>query len=150
MRALIQRVSKANVFIENNLKSSINKGLLVFVGIGNDDSDEDIKWLADKICKLRIFSDENGKMNLSVKDIGAEMLVVSQFTLFAQTKGSNRPSFIEAAKPDFAIPVYEKFISALEINLAKTIATGTFGADMKIELLNDGPVTIWIDTKNKE
>ncbi len=150
MRALIQRVSKANVFIENNLKSSINKGLLVFVGIGNDDNEEDVKWLADKICKLRIFSDENGKMNLSVKDIGAEMLVVSQFTLFAQTKGSNRPSFIEAAKPDFAIPIYEKFISALEINLGKTIATGTFGADMKIELVNDGPVTIWLDTKNKE
>ena len=150
MRTIIQRVSKASVTIDESLKANIGKGLLVLIGIEDADDDDDLNWMANKICNLRIFNDADGKMNLSIKDIGAEILVVSQFTLFAQTKGSNRPSFIAAAKPDFAIPIYEKFISELENNLSKTIATGTFGADMKIELINDGPVTIWIDTKNKE
>ena len=150
MRAVIQRVSKASVTIDNVLKSSIGKGLLVFVGIEDADNDEDLNWLVNKICNLRIFNDADCKMNLSVKDISGEMLLVSQFTLFAQTKGNNRPSYIKASKPIIAVPMYEKMIVALETILAKPITTGTFGADMKIELVNDGPVTIWMDTKNKE
>ena len=150
MRAVIQRVSKASVTIDNTLKSSIGKGLLVLVGIEDADNEDDLNWLANKICNLRIFNDADGKMNLSLKDMCGEILLVSQFTLFAQTKGNNRPSYINAAKPIIAIPLYEKMIAALENILAKPIATGTFGADMKIELINDGPVTIWMDTKNKE
>jgi D-aminoacyl-tRNA deacylase len=150
MRAVIQRVKKSSVSIEQKIKSSIGPGLLILLGIEDADTDEDLKWLANKIINLRIFNDENGKMNLSVKDLNEELMLISQFTLFAQTKGNNRPSFIRAAKPDFAKPMYEKMILELEKLSGKTIATGEFGADMRIELLNDGPVTIIIDTKNKE
>ena len=150
MRILIQRVSSAKVTIEEKIKSSIGKGLLVLVGIEEADTAEDILWLSQKIIQLRIFPDENGVMNLSVKDAGGEILVVSQFTLHAATKKGNRPSYIRAAKPEIAIPLYEKFVHQLEIDLGKNISTGIFGADMKVELVNDGPVTIWIDSKNKE
>ena len=150
MKAVIQRVSKASVIIDGKIKSSISSGLLILVGIEDADSLEDIAWLSAKICNLRIFDDPNQQMNLSVKDIGAEVLVISQFTLMASTKKGNRPSYIKAARPEIAIPLYEKFVVQLEQDLGKTIATGEFGADMKVELLNDGPVTILIDTKNKE
>ena len=150
MRAVIQRVAKASVTIDETLKANISKGLLVLIGIEDSDKEDDLNWLSNKICNLRIFDDADGKMNLNVKDVGGEILLVSQFTLFAKTKGNNRPSYIKASKPTFAIPMYEKMIVALENILAKPIATGTFGADMKIELINDGPVTIWMDTKNKE
>ncbi|MBL0047321.1 MAG: D-tyrosyl-tRNA(Tyr) deacylase [Bacteroidetes bacterium] len=150
MKAVIQRVSKASVSIDGKIKSFIASGILILVGIEDADSMEDITWLCAKICNLRIFDDSNQQMNLSVKDIGGEALVISQFTLMASTKKGNRPSYIKAARPEIAIPLYEKFIAQLEQDLGKSIATGEFGADMKVELLNDGPVTILMDTKNKE
>ena len=150
MRVLIQRVSEASVTIEGVLKSKINQGLLVLVGIEDADNQEDINWLCGKISNLRVFSDEQGLMNLSIMDIKGELLVVSQFTLFANTKKGNRPSYIRSAKPDFAIPLYENFIKTLSFATQKEVQTGEFGADMKVTLLNDGPVTIWIDSKQKE
>jgi D-tyrosyl-tRNA(Tyr) deacylase len=150
MRVIIQRVLKASVTIDNRVKSSIKNGLLVLVGIEDADTDEDIKWLANKIVNLRIFDDENKVPNISVKDIGGDILVVSQFTLQASTKKGNRPSYIKASKAEIAIPLYEKFMLQLESDFNKEIFTGEFGADMKVELINDGPVTIWIDTKNRE
>ena len=150
MRALIQRVAKSSVTIERNVKSSIGKGLLVLVGIEEADTNEDIQWLSQKIINLRIFADAKGIMNLSVKEIDGEILVISQFTLHAATKKGNRPSYIKAAKPDVAIPLYESFVRQLETDLGKKVGTGEFGADMKVELINDGPVTIWMDSKNKE
>lgn len=150
MRVVIQRVSKASVTINEKLKSSINSGLLILLGIEEADTQEDIEWLSSKIINLRVFNDENGVMNISAKDSDAEILLVSQFTLHASTKKGNRPSYIKAAKPDIAIPLYEKFILQLQNDLNKPIETGEFGADMKVELTNDGPVTIIIDSKNKE
>jgi D-aminoacyl-tRNA deacylase len=150
MRAVIQRVSHASVEIEGKIKSQINKGLLVLVGIEDADTKEDIEWLSMKMANLRIFDDENGVMNISLKDLNADILLVSQFTLHASTKKGNRPSYIRASKPDIAIPMYEKMIAQLENDLGKRIYTGEFGADMKVSLLNDGPVTIVIDTKNRE
>ena len=150
MIAIIQRVSQASVSISKQLYSEIGHGLLILLGVGHDDTMEDIQWLVPKIAGLRIFSDSEGKMNFSLKDINGEALVVSQFTLLASTKKGNRPSFIDAARPEFAIPMYESFISAFEKELGKTIKTGQFGADMQISLVNDGPVTITIDTKNKK
>lgn len=150
MRAVIQRVTRAGVTIEQKIHSSIQSGLLVFIGVEEADSPEDIEWLSQKIVALRIFSDAEGKMNLSVKDVNGDILIVSQFTLHASTKKGNRPSYIRAAKPEIAIPLYEKFIRQVELDLGKKVQTGIFGADMKVELLNDGPVTIVIDTKNKE
>lgn len=150
MRVIIQRVLKASVTIDNSVKSAIKNGLLVLVGIEDADIDEDIKWLANKIVNLRIFDDENKIPNISVKDIGGDILIVSQFTLQASTKKGNRPSYIKASKAEIAIPLYEKFITQLERDFNKKIFTGEFGADMKVELINDGPITIWIDTKNKE
>ncbi|GJQ06890.1 D-aminoacyl-tRNA deacylase [Capnocytophaga cynodegmi] len=150
MRIVIQRVLEASVVIENEIASKIDKGLLILVGIEEADTDEDVKWLSSKVVNLRIFDDENGVMNLSVKDIDGEIIVVSQFTLHASTKKGNRPSYIKAAKPDISIPLYEKFVSQLQNDLGKEIGTGEFGADMKVSLCNDGPVTIIIDTKNKE
>lgn len=150
MKAVIQRVSKASVTIDNKEKSAIKLGLLVFIGIEDADSDEDIKWLSNKIVNLRIFDDENKIPNLSVKDVNGDILMVSQFTLHASTKKGNRPSYLKASKAEVAIPVYESMIAQLKTDLGKEIFTGEFGADMKVELLNDGPVTILIDTKNKE
>ncbi len=150
MRVLIQRVSKASVTIEEKIKSSVGKGLLVLVGVEDADTNEDVQWLSQKIINLRIFADREGVMNLSVKDIDGEILVISQFTLHAATKKGNRPSYIKAAKPDVAIPLYEGFVKQLEIDLGKKIGTGEFGADMQVELINDGPVTIWMDSKMKE
>ena len=150
MREVIQRVNHASVTIDGKIKSAIQQGLLVFVGIEDADTNEDIAWLSNKIVQLRIFDDENKIPNISVKDIDGDILLVSQFTLHAATKKGNRPSYIKASKPDVAIPLYEKMIAQLEIDLSKKIFTGVFGADMKVELLNDGPVTIIIDTKNKE
>jgi D-tyrosyl-tRNA(Tyr) deacylase len=150
MRAVIQRVTRAGVTIDGRLHSSIGKGLLVLLGIEDSDSAEDIEWLSGKIVNLRIFDDENEVMNISVKETGGDILLVSQFTLHASTKKGNRPSYIRASKPDIAVPVYEKMISRLEQDLGKKISTGVFGADMKVELLNEGPVTIVIDTKMKE
>ena len=150
MRVVIQRVQQAAVTIENKIKASIEKGLLVFAGIEDTDTNEDIEWLSNKIVNLRIFNDENKVPNISVKDIDGDLLLVSQFTLHASTKKGNRPSYIKASKPDFAIPLYERMIAQLEKDLDKKIFTGEFGADMKVSLLNDGPVTIIIDTKNKE
>lgn len=150
MRAVIQRVSKASVSIEGKIKSSINNGLLVFLGIEDADTNEDIEWLSGKISNLRIFNDQNCVMNLSVKEINADVLVVSQFTLHASTKKGNRPSYIRASKPEIAIPLYEKFIIQMENDMGRKIFTGEFGADMKVELVNDGPVTLIIDTKSKE
>jgi D-aminoacyl-tRNA deacylase len=149
MIAVIQRTSQASVTIDGKIKSQINKGLLILIGIEEADTNEDIDWLSNKIVSLRIFNDSEGVMNLSVKDDGGDIILVSQFTLQASTKKGNRPSYLKAAKPDIAIPIYEKMISALEIALGKPIQTGEFGADMKISLVNDGPVTIIIDTKNK-
>jgi len=149
MIAVVQRVSAASVTIENTVKSSIAFGLLVLLGIEEADNQEDIDWLASKIVNLRIFNDTDGVMNVSVKDSGGDIIVVSQFTLHASTKKGNRPSYIKAAKPDTAIPLYETFIKSVEINLGKSIQTGEFGADMKVSMVNDGPVTIIIDTKNK-
>ncbi len=150
MRAVIQRVSEASVKIEGILKGKINSGLLVLLGIEELDNAEDIEWLSGKICRLRIFSDENGVMNLSVQEVNGEVLLISQFTLHASTKKGNRPSYIKAARPEVAIPLYEAFIKQLEKKLGKPIQTGEFGADMKVSLINDGPVTIIIDSKNKE
>ncbi len=149
MIAVIQRVSEASVTIDSQVKSKINKGLLILIGIEEADGQEDIEWLSNKIVNLRIFNDAEAVMNVSVKDDGGDIILVSQFTLQASTKKGNRPSYIKAAKPDIAIPIYEKMITAIEINLGKPIQTGEFGADMKISLVNDGPVTIVIDTKNK-
>lgn len=150
MRVVIQRVSKASVTINNNRVSAINTGLVILLGITSEDSLEDVDWLCQKIIKMRIFGDDNGLMNLSVKDIDADIILVSQFTLFAQTKKGNRPSFIRAAKPEIAIPLYESFKKKLTELLEKEVKSGVFGADMKIELINDGPVTITIDSHNKE
>ncbi len=150
MRVLIQRTKHASVTIEGRCKSAIKQGLLVLVGIEDSDGKEDIEWLCKKIVNLRIFDDENGVMNRSVLDIEGEILVVSQFTLHASTKKGNRPSYIRASKPEIAIPLYETFCKELSLSLGKEVGTGEFGADMKVELLNDGPVTIWMDTKNKE
>ncbi|MFK7905865.1 MAG: D-aminoacyl-tRNA deacylase [Chitinophagales bacterium] len=150
MRALIQKVSEASVTIEGKVKSKIGKGLLILVGIENADTQEDVEWLCKKIALMRIFSDEAGKMNLSVKDVGGEALVVSQFTLHANTKKGNRPSFIKAARPDFAIPMYEYFVVKLQSHFDAPVQTGEFGAMMEVGLVNDGPVTIWVDSKNRE
>ena len=150
MRVLIQRVRQASVVIDDQLKSKIGLGLLVFVGIEVGDNKEDIKWLSNKIVNLRIFDDNDRIPNLSVKEIKGDILLVSQFTLHALTKKGNRPSYIKASKPEIAEPLYQQMIQQLEIDLEKNIYTGTFGADMKVNLLNDGPVTIWIDSKNKE
>ncbi len=150
MRTVIQRVTNASVTVEAKVVSEIQKGLLVFVGIEEADTQEDLDSLVTKITQLRIFNDENEVMNLSIQDIDGDVLVVSQFTLHAATKKGNRPSYIKAAKPDIAIPMYERFVKALESKLGKKVPTGIFGADMKVLLLNDGPVTIQIDSKNKE
>jgi D-tyrosyl-tRNA(Tyr) deacylase len=150
MRAVIQRVTHASVTIDDKVNSSIDQGLLVLLGIEDVDNQEDIEWLSGKIINLRIFNDENGVMNVSVKENGGDILLVSQFTLHASTKKGNRPSYIRASKPDIAIPIYENMIQQLSADLGKPIQTGIFGADMKVELLNDGPVTIVIDTKSKE
>ena len=150
MKTVIQRVSKANVTIDNIEVANIKKGLLILLGIVDDDTKEDIDFLVRKTANLRIFNDENEVMNTSLKDIDGEVIVVSQFTLQASTKKGNRPSYIKAAKPDIAIPLYENFVLSLEKELNKKVQTGIFGADMKVELLNDGPVTIIIDSKNKE
>jgi D-tyrosyl-tRNA(Tyr) deacylase len=150
MRTIIQRVYSANVEINNEIFSKINKGLLILVGIEELDNEEDADWLAKKIVNMRIFGDEQGKMNLSLLDVQGDLLVVSQFTLHASTKKGNRPSFIRAAKPDIAVPLYEYFVGKLEELLQKQVKTGVFGENMKISLINDGPVTIFIDTKNKE
>lgn len=150
MRAVIQRVTKAVVTINKNIHSEIEKGLLVLLGIEDADNQEDIEWLSTKIVNLRIFNDDNGIMNLSVKDIEGEILLVSQFTLHASTKKGNRPSYSKASKHEIAVPLYEKMITQLSGDLEKQIQTGKFAADMKVELINDGPVTIVMDTKNKE
>ncbi|MFK8296487.1 D-aminoacyl-tRNA deacylase [Capnocytophaga canimorsus] len=150
MRVVIQRVSKARVTVEREKVSEIGQGLLVLVGIENDDNEEDVRWLSQKITQMRIFDDENGVMNRCVKDIDGEILAVSQFTLHASTKKGNRPSYIKAAKPEIAVPLYEKFLLQLEVDLGKKVQKGIFGADMKIDLCNDGPVTILMDSKNKE
>ncbi|CAM1352907.1 MULTISPECIES: D-aminoacyl-tRNA deacylase [Tenacibaculum] len=150
MKIVIQRVSKASVTIENKKVAEIQSGLLILLGIVNEDTQEDIKWLSNKITNLRIFNDDEGVMNKSIKDINGDIIAVSQFTLHASTKKGNRPSYIKAAKPDIAIPLYEKFVQQVEVDLGKKIQTGQFGADMKVELLNDGPVTIIIDSKDKK
>ena len=150
MRVVIQKVTYASVDIEKQTVASINRGLLVLVGIEDSDSDEDIAWLSEKIVNLRVFEDENGVMNLSVKDVEGEVLIVSQFTLHAATKKGNRPSYIRAARPEVAIPIYEAFVKQVEILLGKRVPTGQFGAMMQVNLCNDGPVTILIDTKNKD
>ena len=150
MRVLIQRVRHASVTIEGKTVSSIGNGLLLFVGICEEDNMEDIGWLTKKISNIRLFDDENGVMNLSVQDVEGEILAVSQFTLMASTKKGNRPSYIKAAKPEISVPLYDKFCAEMELAANKTIKRGVFGADMKVELLNDGPVTIFIDSKNRE
>ncbi|HEX5171099.1 MAG TPA: D-aminoacyl-tRNA deacylase [Cyclobacteriaceae bacterium] len=149
MIAVIQRVSRASVEIGATTSANIALGLLVFVGIEDADNDEDIDWLANKIVNLRIFNDIDGVMNLSVRDVSGDIIVVSQFTLHASTKKGNRPSYLKASKPEVAIPLYNKFVNAISVALGKVVQTGEFGADMKVELINDGPVTIVIDTKNK-
>ena len=149
MKVVIQRVFSASVTIETEIAANIQSGLLVLVGIEDDDSQEDINWLSQKIITLRIFGDENNVMNLSVKDIQGDIIIVSQFTLHASTKKGNRPSYIKASKPEMAIPIYENFVKHMELELGKKIQTGKFGADMKVELVNDGPVTLIIDSKNK-
>lgn len=150
MRVVIQRVSRASVSIAGKEKSSISNGMMILLGIEEADTQDDISWLCQKISNLRIFPDENGVMNLSVKDVDGEIMVVSQFTLHASTKKGNRPSYIKAAKPDFAIPMYKKFVSTLSAEISNDIATGEFGAMMDIDLINTGPVTIIIDSKNRE
>jgi len=150
MRAVIQRVTNASVTIEGKVHASIEDGLLVLLGIEDADTDEDIEWLSGKIVNLRIFNDNDGVMNISIKEMGGDILLVSQFTLHASTKKGNRPSYIKASKPDIAIPLYEKMFQQLSRDMDKIIKAGVFGADMKVKLLNDGPVTIVIDTKNKE
>ena len=149
MKIIIQRVKQASVSVDNKTISKIDKGLLILLGIGNEDTFEDIQWLCNKIANLRIFPDVNEVMNLSLKDVNGEAIVVSQFTLFASTKKGNRPSYIKAARPQIAIPLYEQFVSHLEEVLNKKVGTGIFGADMQISLINDGPVTISIDSKNR-
>lgn len=150
MRAVIQRVTRASVAIEGQVYGQIKNGLLLLLGIEDGDTQKDIEWLSNKVINLRIFNDENGVMNVSLKDVDGDILMISQFTLQASTKKGNRPSYIKASKPDIAIPIYEKMIGQLSNDLGKEIQKGIFGADMKVELLNDGPVTIVIDTKNKE
>lgn len=150
MRVVIQRVSSASVTVNSNITGSIEKGLLIFVGIEDADTDEDIEWLSNKITRLRVFDDEAGVMNRDVLETGGGILLISQFTLHAATKKGNRPSYIRASKPEIAVPLYEQFIQQLSASLGKPVATGIFGADMKVALVNDGPVTIWIDSKNKE
>jgi D-tyrosyl-tRNA(Tyr) deacylase len=150
MRAVIQRVSHASVTIEGQVKSSIEKGLLILLGCENADTIEDIEWLSKKICGLRIFDDENHVMNKSIMDVDGDIIVVSQFTLWASYKKGNRPSYLRAGSHEITLPLYEQFCKTLETNLGKKVGTGEFGADMKVELLNDGPVTICMDTKNKE
>lgn len=150
MKAVIQRVSKASVTIEGERVATIQQGLLILVGIEEADSEEDIVWLSKKIANLRIFNDQDGVMNMSLVDVGGDAIVVSQFTLHASTKKGNRPSYIKAAKPEVAIPLYEQFVKQVEVDIQKKVQTGAFGADMKVELLNDGPVTIMIDTKDKK
>ncbi len=150
MRVVLQRVSEASVIIEGDCTARIGRGLLVLLGIGENDLVEDAEWLSSKLVSLRIFSDEAGKMNLSVKEVGGEILVISQFTLYASAKKGQRPSFVRAAKPETAIPLYEEFVRRLSITLGQTVKTGSFGADMQVGLINDGPVTIFLDTKNKE
>lgn len=150
MRIVIQRVSEASVTVDGEVTGVIHTGLLVLLGIEDADTEEDINWLSNKISNLRIFNDENGVMNLSVKEVGGDVLLISQFTLQASTKKGNRPSYLKASKPDIAIPIYEKMIQQLQNELGKQIQTGIFGADMKVKLLNDGPVTIVIDSKNGE
>ncbi|MBO7466413.1 MAG: D-tyrosyl-tRNA(Tyr) deacylase [Bacteroidaceae bacterium] len=150
MRVVIQRVKKASVSIEGSIKSAINKGMMILVGIEEQDNDEDIQWLSKKIINLRIFPDENDVMNRNILESGGDILVISQFTLMASTKKGNRPSYIRAAKPEISIPLYENFCAELTSLLQKPVSTGVFGADMTVELINDGPVTICIDTKNKE
>ncbi|RXR21358.1 D-tyrosyl-tRNA(Tyr) deacylase [Flavobacterium amnicola] len=150
MKAVIQRVSEASVTIDGLKVASIATGLVVLIGMEEADNQEDINWLTSKIANLRIFGDENGVMNLSVKEVEGELIVVSQFTLHAQTKKGNRPSYIKAARPEIAIPLYESFVKQMEVEIGKKVQTGQFGADMKVALVNDGPVTIIIDTKNKE
>lgn len=150
MKIVIQRVLESSVTINGKVKSYIGRGLLILLGIEDADTDEDIKWLCQKIVNLRIFPDENEVMNKSILDVGGDILLVSQFTLHASTKKGNRPSYIKASKPEFAIPMYEKFIKQLQQDLGKNIKTGEFGADMKVALINDGPVTIIIDSKNRE
>ncbi len=150
MRVILQRTTEASVSIGNKIKSEIKNGILILVGIENEDNDEDIEWLAKKICSLRIFDDKNGIMNLSIKDTNGELLVISQFTLHAKTKKGNRPSYINAAKPEVSIPLYNQFITCLKNETNKEIKTGEFGADMQVKLINDGPVTIIIDSKNRE
>jgi D-tyrosyl-tRNA(Tyr) deacylase len=149
MLAVVQRVTSSSVTIEGQVKASIQKGLLILIGIEDADTQEDIDWLSTKIVNLRIFNDAEGVMNVSVKEDGGDIIVVSQFTLHASTKKGNRPSYLKASKPDIAIPLYTKFVAAVESALGKPVQTGEFGADMKVSLLNDGPVTIIIDTKNK-
>jgi D-tyrosyl-tRNA(Tyr) deacylase len=150
MRVIIQRVNYASVKINNQVQAEIQKGFLILLGIETEDDIEEAEWLVKKICSLRIFSDEDGKMNLDIKQINGDILLVSQFTLHAQTKKGNRPSYIKAARPEIAIPIYEKAINLFNLELGKEIYTGKFGADMKVSLENDGPVTIFIDSKNKE
>jgi D-tyrosyl-tRNA(Tyr) deacylase len=149
MISVIQRVSNASVRIDHKLKSEIGQGLMLLLGIAHKDTLEDVTWLSQKVVNMRIFGDSDGKMNLSVKDLNGDILVVSQFTLHANTKKGNRPSFIEAARPEVAIPLYKAFIKQIEIDLGKKVSTGEFGADMQISLINDGPVTIIVDTKSK-
>ena len=149
MKVVIQRVSEAGVTIQQQLHASIGKGMMILVGIQADDTQEDIDWLVGKICNLRIFDDENGVMNLSIREIQGEILAISQFTLMARTKKGNRPSYIDAAKPDISVPLYEQFVQTLSTEMGQEIKTGIFGADMKVHLINDGPVTIIIDTKNR-
>lgn len=150
MRALIQRVQRANVSIDDSVRGAIEHGFLVFIGIEVEDGQEDIDWLAPKIAKLRVFSDDEGRMNRSIVDVEGAALVISQFTLYAAVKKGSRPSFIRSAAPEIAVPLYESFIDRLSKEIGKPVATGEFGADMAVSLLNDGPVTIWIDTKNRE
>ncbi len=150
MRAVIQRVKEASVTIDGNVKSSIQGGLLILLGIENPDTNADITWLVRKIVNMRIFDDEAGVMNKSILNVGGDIIVVSQFTLYASTKKGNRPSYIRAAKPDIAVPLYEAFVKEIEQALGKNVGTGEFGADMKVALLNDGPVTILMDTKQKD
>ena len=150
MRVVIQRTKKASVSVSGNVLSAIDSGLMVLVGIEDADTEEDIAYLVKKICNMRIFDDNDGVMNLSVKDVKGDILAISQFTLHARTKKGNRPSYISAAKPEISVPLYENFVKALEVEMGKEIGTGEFGADMQVELINDGPVTIIIDSKDKQ
>lgn len=149
MKIVIQRVSRASVSIDGQIRAAIEAGMLILVGIQADDNDEDIEWLTGKICNLRIFDDENGVMNRSILETGGDILAVSQFTLMARTRKGNRPSYIDAAKPEISVPLYENFVKSLSEYLKKEVKTGVFGADMKVELINNGPVTILIDSKNR-